>query len=1375
VAPGDRREKSSTGFADGGFHLVLLAETNTGWGNLLKLSSDAFVNGFYYRPRMDKTTLAAWSEGLIAINGHLGSSVAQHLTQYAATNNDAHYQAAIDEARWHADTFGVNERGEPRFFLEIQRHGSAEQDRLNPLILRLANELDLPVVADNDTHFLLAEDHDIHDSLCCISMGRTKDDPARLHYSPQLYLKAPQEMAEQFADVPEALANTARIADRCHVELDASASHAPIVKIHEDTAADDAEPAAGTAPVGSTAWFQAYCARYQLRPFDSLIDDTSPDELARQCDEALGNLCRAGLIWRYGTDGVTNEIRERLDRELKILADKRISAYFLIVWDFVNEARRRGIPAGARGSGVGTMVGYVLGLSNACPQRYGLLFERFTDPDRREYPDIDIDMCQDGRGELIDYVRHKYGHVAQIITFGRLKARAAIKDVARVMGLSPGEGQRLSNLVPSELHITIDAALQKEPDFRTEVESNPTSRLVVDTARALEGHARHAGVHAAGVVIATQPLENIVPLYRAQGSDDLVTQWDGPTCERAGLLKMDFLGLRTLSTLELAKRLIRETLPEAGIWKAVGREPADGGPHPLDLDRVHCDDQRVFDLFRRGDTAGVFQFESSGMRRLLVDLRPDRIEDLIAANALFRPGPMDLIPEYTQRKHGRQPAPKIHEIVDRYTEETHGIMVYQEQVMQILHSLGDIPLRRAYTLIKAISKKNRAVIDAERSKFIIGAGDKGLPAKKAEDLYTLILKFAGYGFNKCVVADTEIIDAHTGQPTTIGDLFERFQRGAAQAVFVHALGDDGQLHPRRVTDVVFNGVQPVFELRTRSGRRIVATANHPFRTFDGWTNLADLGVGDRIAAPRRLGTRHEGISPRRELVGSSGGSRQGHEVTASDAMRWATRAQFGPAAWAGVFWDEVTGIAAAGMEDVYDLTVEEDHNFVADGLVVHNSHSTGYAIIAYQTAYLKTFFPNQYMAALLTYESAARKVDDWVPYLEDCKATVFPDHSKDRPHVGVEVKPPDVNLSDANFSVVFMSDEEPEACRGHVRFGLDAIKGVSTSAINAIIDERRAHGPFTSMFDFCERVNLRSVNKATIEALVKAGAFDSVHGIDERSAAVAAITDAISAGQAAADDRRSGQMNFFGAGEAPVHAEVGRALSSVPPWERNRTLAFEKDTLGFFVSGHPLDVHETKLRRFRTHEARAASGLADKTPVKLGGLLTNVRLRVVGKGPRTGQKWATAALGDKTGSLGAVIFSEAFERCHHLIANDSIVALTGRVDRSRGEPSVIVDRVIAVDEIDRHLAARIELDLVGGTDGAAVEGVMQALEQTLRSAAGNGGRTVEVLLHLHDGARCVALKPNRLRVAPHGPLLDELERVLGRGCVRLVGREPPPA
>ncbi len=1164
VAPADRRDRNAGGLHDGGHHLVLLAENDEGWRNLVRLSSDAYLNGFYYRPRMDRSTLRQWSAGLIAINGHLGSSVAHHLVQFVQTGAEAHWRAALEDARWHAETFAPGAAGEPRFFIELQRHGVALQERLDPLLVKLATELDLPLVADNDTHFLAEEDHDVHDSLCCISMGRLKDDESRHRYSPQLYLKSPQQMAALFADVPEAIANTVRIAHRCTAQPGSSASHMPVVKPRR---LDD--PAGGPAgPPGSTAWFEAVCARYQVEPFDAVRDGASPGELARACDQVIRELAEAGLVWRYGPDAVTGAIRARLERELSILSEKRISAYFLIVWDFVNEARRRGIPALARGSGVGTMVGYVLGLSNACPIRYGLLFERFTDPDRSEYPDIDIDICQDGRAAVLDYVRRKYGYVAQIITFGRLKARAAIKDVARVMGLSPREGQRLSSLVPGELNITIDAALRREPDFAAEYESNPTVRRVVDTARALEGHARHAGVHAAGVVIATQPLENIVPLCRATGSDEVVTQWDGPTCEKMGRLKMDFLGLRTLSIIELARRLIRETLPEGA--------GADAGAPGLDLDRLTYDDQRVFDLFRRADTAGIFQFESPGMRRLLSDLRPDRIEDLIAANALFRPGPMDLIPEYILRKHGRQPVPRVHPVVDEFTAETYGIMVYQEQVMQIVHGLGDIPLRQAYSLIKAISKKNRKVIDAMRPTFLEGARARGLPKKRAEDLFELILKFAGYGFNK--------------------------------------------------------------------------------------------------------------------------------------------------------------------------------------------SHSTGYAIIAYQTAWLKTWFPNQYMAALLTYESAARKVEDWAVYLEDCRQTVFPDHSEEHPHRSVEVRPPDVNLSEAGFSVVFMPDEPRDACHGHVRFGLNAIKGVSSGAIEAIIAERRARGVFASIFDFCERVDLRAVNKATIEGLVKCGAFDAIHGAPARAAVAAAVPDAVAAGQGAAADRASGQLNFF-AGAADAVPQ--RPLPAVPPWDRMRTLAGEKEVLGFHVSGHPLDLHEETLRRCG-HTARTAGGLPDRAGVNLGGLVASLRTRVVRNGRSAGQKMAMFSLQDKTGSIEAVMFSDAYARCGGLLANDALVAVTGRIDRGRGEVCVLVDRVILLEDLPRESAAQLELDLVEPADGGSMETMMHRLDDLLRSASGsNGGRAVPVVLRVEAGGRCVALRPHGIRVVPGPDLLRALESMVGREHVRL--------
>ncbi|MHC4989426.1 MAG: DNA polymerase III subunit alpha [Planctomycetota bacterium] len=1177
VAQGDRSDRTPGQNNQGGDHLVLLAETEVGWRNLLKLSSDSFLNGFYYRPRMDKSTLDRWSDGLIAINGHLGSSIAGHLLRYEQTGHDAHWQAAVEEATWHAQTFRPNEHGEPRFYIELQRHGVREQESINPHLIRLARELDLPLVCDNDVHFLRAEDYDTHDSLCCISMGKTKDDDARLRYSRELYLKSPEQMSALFEDCPEAIENAGRIAARCNVELDLSSSHAPVVRIIHP-----GEPP--NFPGGdATEWFKSYCARFELLPFNAERDTKSPEEIRIECDRALRDLCEAGLVWRYGPGGVTAGIRARLDRELKILADKLISAYFLIVWDFVNWARLHDIPAMARGSGVGTMVGYVLGLSNACPERYGLLFERFTDPDRSEYPDIDIDICQDGRARVIDYVRQKYGHVAQIITFGRLKAKAAIKDVARVMGLAPAEGQRLANLVPNELNIRLDAALQKEPDLKEQYDQDDRVRQVVDTARALEDHARHAGVHAAGVVIATQPLDNLVPLCRATGSDDIVTQWDGPTCEGVGLLKMDFLGLRTLSTIERAKALIQQSLDPAAIRDAVGETSSDRDP--LDLDRLRYDDQRVLDLFRRGDTAGVFQFESGGMRKLLLQMQPDRLEDLIAANALYRPGPMDLIPDYCARKHGKQPVPAAHPIVQQHTAETYGIMVYQEQVMQIVHGLGGIPLRQAYSLIKAISKKKHAVIDAERPRFIEGARDKGLSEREANELFDLILKFAGYGFNK--------------------------------------------------------------------------------------------------------------------------------------------------------------------------------------------SHSTGYAIIAYQTAYLKTYFPNQYMAALLTFESAARKVDDWVAYLENCRQTVFPDSTPDRPHIGVVVRPPDMNRSDSEFSVVYEEDEPCDACHGHVRFGLSAIKGVGKGAIDGLMEERRENGPFTSIFDLCERVSSRTLNKASIEALVKCGAFDGMHGAEHRASVLAAIDDAISAGQTAAEDRRNGQLNMFGGGDDPASslapAPASRPLSQVPPWDRLTMLEFEKQVLGFHVSGHPLDAYRAVLEEFCTTNTMSFVGLPDGTNVALGGLLSRVNPVV----SRRGQKMARLTVQDRVGSLEGVVFPSAFAECSPHLQTSAPVLLAGSVDHSQGDPQMIVEQVIPIEQAERRLAKGIDLELSDEGDEAALLNQMQMvvglLKQSHASRVAEDGRPADVVLHLRTAGKRVSMRSTRLKVVAEPHLLRQLRELLGEHNVHVIG------
>jgi len=1300
VAPGDRRDRTHTGVADGGYHLVLLAEDEHGWENLLYLCSEAYLTGFYYKPRMDRALLEAHNRGLIAINGHLGSEIGEHLLAFERSGDEKWWDRAVESARWHAGVFAPVPAG-PRFFVELQHH-VPEQNTINPHLIRLARELDQPLVCDNDAHFLTGDDHDAHDTLICISMGKSKRDTDRLHYTPELYVKSPGQMREIFEgqygrDGIEALDNTIRIADRCNVQLPIGVSHAPMVRVKIPGRADlpghDDRRYAGDL----TAWYTDYCSRFDLEPFEGGGATGDRERVQADCDRALRLLAEAGMVWRYGPGilhwreadgdahqggdlpdvggpGVNGADRDdarakwaRLDRELTILADKGISAYFLIVWDFVSWGRRRGIPALARGSGVGTMVGYALGLSNACPVRYGLLFERFTDPDRSEYPDIDIDLCQDGRQDVIEYVRQKYGHVAQIITFGTLKAKAAIRDVARVLEVSLPVADRVAKLIPDQLNITLDDALEKEPELSALYRGErgalerinarlsehqhvdaPTIGQLIDDSRRLEGQARHASVHAAGVIVATRPLHEIVPLYKQSGAGEreIVTQWDGPTCEKMGLLKMDFLGLRTLSIIERARTLIRQTLPEEAIWEAVGRKgwkeakkrvgetkrsrdevrESDGeptssldlsissslsAPHPLDLDRLTYDDPRVFDLFQRGDTVGVFQFESGGMRRLLVEMKPDRLEDLIAANALFRPGPMDLIPDYTRRKHGQDPVPKVHPIVDRHTAETYGVMVYQEQVMQIVHELGGIPLREAYTLIKAISKKKKAVIDAQRPRFIEEAVRQGLQKRAARELFDLILKFAGYGFNK--------------------------------------------------------------------------------------------------------------------------------------------------------------------------------------------SHSTGYAIVAYQTAYLKTYFPAQYMAAFLTYESQAQKVSDWTPYIEDCRSARFINPSSGRVvKVGVEVSPPEINRSDADFTVVYEPDEPRDACHGHIRFGLKAIKGVGEKAIDAIIAERDGRArdddavtdgkgaaqPFASIFDFCERVPPGVVNKATIESLVKCGALDGLHGREARAAVLASIDEAVAGGQRIAQDRAAGQTQLFGLRSLPAQEQAPASvpLASVEPWSESQTLAHEKEALGFYVSSHPLQEWSPWVGAFRCTPIDALPRVADGQGVLLGGLVQGVRSLIVRNGRSAGQKMAVLNIEDQTGSIQAVLFSDQFQVYGELARADAMVFVIGQVDRSRGDPQIKVSRIVPIDGMPRHPLRWLDL-LFDATDlGPACESAMieaaDLLKKLMRGSdspdRGEADRVepvpIRVFVHVPGGARPVPIPTAptwRLRPTPEA--MRRIEGVIGTGHYRLVG------
>ncbi len=669
VAPRSRFEKAKTSITDAAYHLILLAENNIGYQNLLKLASIGFTEGFYYRPRIDKEILAELNEGLICTSACPKGQIPAELIR---GNEKAAYLAAESFLK----IFGPD-----RFFIEIQQH-EGDNPNIYEGLIELAKKMGLGLVATNDVHFLEQDDHEAHNCLCAISTGKRSDDPDRMIYPPDVYLKSPDEMRQLFTETIEACDNTLKIAERCNVEIDLKKRRAPRF-----------EPPDGSTP-----------------------------------DKFLTKLCYEGAEKRYGE--ISGQIKERLDRELNVIESKGFASYFLIVWDFCKYAHENNIPIGARGSGVGTVVGYCLGLCDVDPIRYDLLFERFMDPHRNEMPDIDIDICQAHRAKIIDYVRQKYGHVAQIITFGTMKARAVIRDICRVLGVPLIEADRLAKLVPFSLDMTLDKALKTEPELKLAYEQNELTRKVIDIGKRLEGLARHASVHAAGVVIADEPLTNFVPLYKAPGSDDIITQFEGPMVEKVGLLKMDFLGLKTLSVIERACQLVKEI---HGV--------------DIDLEKLDLTDAEVFELFSDGKTKGIFQFESGGMQDLLMKMKPDRIEDLIAANALYRPGPMILIPDYIDRKHGAKWS-LPHPIMNEVLEETYGIMIYQEQVMRICNRLGDIPLREAYTLIKAISKKKARTIAKERERFVAGCVDKGLTKQQAGHIFELIERFAGYGFNK---------------------------------------------------------------------------------------------------------------------------------------------------------------------------------------------------------------------------------------------------------------------------------------------------------------------------------------------------------------------------------------------------------------------------------------------------------------------------------------------------------------------------------------------------------------------------------------------------------------------------------------------------
>ncbi len=1102
IAPGSRFDKAGSGSSkESSYHLTLLAQNRTGFSNLVKMASRAFLEGFYHKPRIDRELLADHSDGIVCLSGCVSGEFSRSLLSGSGPAVEEQIEQAQEVAAWYHGVFG------DRYFIEIQDNGLDMQRQARVAATEVAQRMGLPVVATSDAHYVNQEDAEAQDVLLCINTGKFRTDSNRMKMEgDQFFLRSPEQMYEALVGDEDALARSQEIADSIDLDLELGKRHFPA--------------------------------------FTPPETETSEDFLRRLCEEGLKERY-ANRPDRWQGEDLSDEVQARLDRELGVINKLGFCDYFLIVWDFVRFAVERDIPCTARGSGVGSLVCYALKLSHVCPLEYDLLFERFLDESRLEAPDIDIDFCKERRGEVIQYVKDKYGeaNVAQIGTFGTLAARAAIRDVGRTLGMPVFQVDKVVAMVPEQLGITIEGALKQSDELRNTYESDGEVRELIDLAQKIEGLARNVGTHAAAVVIAEKPVEEYVPLQHVKGKTEVITQWAMNDVEAAGLLKMDFLGLRNLTILARTIELIELSTGER-----------------IDPYAFPLDDQETFAVLCRGETKGIFQLESGGIRDLLQRMKPDAFRDVIATNALYRPGPLEggMVDDYIEVKHGRKPAAYPHPVMEEVLAETHGVMVYQEQVMRILNRLGGIHLSDAYKCIKAISKKKLPIIAKYREEFIAGAQSQGLDKKKSVELFEMIEKFAGYGFNK--------------------------------------------------------------------------------------------------------------------------------------------------------------------------------------------SHSTAYALIAYMTAYLKAHHPVEFMAALLSCDIPGRNFknkDALVEHLEDCR------------RMNVEVVPPDVNASQPDFVVQ----------EGKIHFGLCAIKGCGQAAAEAIGKAREKDGPFTSVFDFCDRVDPQLCNRSTIESLIKAGAFDSTTGT--RAQLLMVLDRALQSGASAAADRRSGQKGLF---EEADDEQAAPELPKIPPFEEKEQLALEKEVLGFYLTSHPLAEHEQIVRSYCV-ATTALANMKHRDEATVGGMIGALTFKHT-KNPRPGSthtKYAMWDLEDLDGIVRCILWPEQFAEFGHLVQADAIVALQGKVDRRPGaeETNFIVDQVLPLQELPEQQANSLVIRVTESEHG---EQGLVSLREILRGYPGK--KKLRLRLDLSDGGQ-VWLDSKWDGVEPNPELRERVDQLLGPGNLRLESSSRP--
>ena len=1082
VAPGSRFDKEAVGNNDDRYyHLVLLAENETGYYNLMKIVSRGFTEGYYYKPRVDMELLEQYHEGIIALSACLAGEVQKNILR-------GMYGEAKAAACRYKDIFG-----EGNFFLELQDHGMEEQKLVNQSLLRMSQETGIELVATNDIHYTYADDVKPHDILLCIQTGKKLADEDRMRYEGgQYYIKSEEEMRKLFPYAQEAIDNTQKIADRCNVEIVFGEKKLPKYDV----------------PDGFTSW------------------------------EYLNKLCYEGLERRYPGDDPT--IRERLEYELSVIKRMGYVDYFLIVWDFIKYARDHGISVGpGRGSAAGSIVSYCLGITSIDPLRYQLLFERFLNPERVSMPDIDVDFCFERRQEVIDYVVRKYGtdRVVQIVTFGTMAARGVIRDVGRVMDLPYAFVDGIAKMIPKELNITLGKALQSSPDFKKAYDNDPQVKELIDMSMRLEGLPRHTSMHAAGVVISQKAVEEYVPL--SVGSDgSVVTQFTMTTLEELGLLKMDFLGLRTLTVIQDAVRLAE---------KSSGKE--------IDINAIDYNDKKVLDYIGSGETDGIFQLESGGMKGFMKELKPQNLEDIIAGISLYRPGPMDFIPQYIKGKNHPEAITYDCPQLEPILAPTYGCIVYQEQVMQIVRDLAGFTLGRSDLLRRAMSKKKGDVMQKERQAFVYGDEEGGVPGciangideKTANKIYDEMIDFAKYAFNK--------------------------------------------------------------------------------------------------------------------------------------------------------------------------------------------SHAAAYAVVSYQTAWLKYYYPVEFMAALMT--SMIDNPPKVAEYIYSCR------------QMGIEILPPDINEGVGNFSV---QDEK-------IRYGLAAIKSIGRPVIESIVRERNERGKFKTLKDFIERLSGKEVNKRTIESFIKSGAFDGLGGTRKQFMIIyVQIVDQVN------QERKysmAGQLSLFDMVDDDQKAEFDIPLPKVGEYEKETRLAFEKEVLGVYLTGHPMEEYEEKWRKsiskttldFQLDKETGAAKVHDGAKEIIGGIIATLAIKYT----KTNKTMAILTLEDLLGTVEVVVFPRDYEKYKEYLQEENKVFIRGRVSEEDDAPSkLICESVVPFSQTRKELWLQY-----------ADKDTFLAQEQMLYDLIGNSDGRDEVVIYCKKERVVKRLGRNR-NVQVETGLLSRLMNYLGDSCVKVI-------